>query len=466
RERWAERASPACEREAARAACAEAAACLPFELTRAQRRVIDEICVDMASERPMHRLLQGDVGAGKTAVAFAAAAAAMSRGLQVAMMAPTEILAEQHHAVLAPWCQALGKRCALLTASTPRAARETLLALADAGEIHMLVGTHALLAERVQLPSLGLCIIDEQHRFGVLQRARLRERAGVGLMPHLLVMTATPIPRTMALTVYGDLDLSLLDELPPGRIPAETALFSAARLEGGSRPFQMARARLDAGEQVFVVAPLVQASEALAGVADAESSVARLRAAFSSARVGLVHGRLASHEREAVLGAFRQRELDVLVATTVIEVGLDVPGATVMVVESAERFGLAQLHQLRGRVGRRAGARPLCLLLSGEADVEQSRLEVLTRSSDGFVIAEADLAHRGPGELFGTRQSGVPRLRFADLERHIALLAEAQRAARDLLASDPRLERPEHQQARLAMERRFGEQPLPGAEAG
>jgi ATP-dependent DNA helicase RecG len=442
------------------------AACFPFELTAAQRRSIGEALDGMAQPRPMHRLLQGDVGSGKTAVAFAAAAAAMACGLQAALMAPTEVLARQHLATMEPWCRALGRRAALLTGETPRAARESLRALADAGEVQLLVGTHALLSRQLSLPNLGLAVIDEQHRFGVVQRVRLRERDDdeSSPLPHLLVMTATPIPRTLALTLYGDLDLSLLDEMPPGRRPPRTSLWLGRERERAYR--EIVARELEAGRQAFVVCPLVAESEHLE-VADATSTAARLARLFPEHRVGLVHGRVQPLERDRTMAEFRAGRLALLVATTVIEVGIDVPAASVMVVEHAERFGLAQLHQLRGRVGR-AGQESHCVLLSDvtpETPAGQ-RLRALSESDDGFAIAEADLALRGPGEIFGTRQSGIPRLRFADLRRHARLLAEAKRAAEQVIAADPELERAEHAAARATMFERWESHPLLGAETG
>jgi ATP-dependent DNA helicase RecG len=437
--------------------------CFPFALTAAQHRVTGEILADMGRPTPMHRLLQGDVGSGKTAVAFTAAWAAMSSGLQAAIMAPTEILARQHFGLMETWCRALDRRAALLTAATPRAARESLLALADAGEIHLLVGTHALLARRVSLPNLGLAVVDEQHRFGVVQRVRLRDRDQEQPLPHLLVMTATPIPRTLALSVYGDLDLSLLDEKPPGRRPPQTRLFVGKQR---SRAYALVEQQLERGQQVFVVCPLVEESDKVQA-ADAVSTAAQLQRRLASHRVGIVHGRMAPRERGQVMEAFRRRELDLLVATTVIEVGIDVPDANVIVIEHADRFGLAQLHQLRGRVGR-GEADSFCLLLSeARSDTPAGeRLAAMCRSHDGFELAEVDLRLRGPGELFGTRQSGLPRLRFADLRRHLELLARAQRAAAAVIAEDAELTLPEHDAAREVMLRRWEEVPLVGAEAG
>jgi ATP-dependent DNA helicase RecG len=432
-ERRKARAAPI---QVAPAARAQAELALPFGLTRAQGRAVEEILADLASEAPMNRLLQGDVGAGKTAVAFLAAHAVIAAKRQVAFMAPTELLAEQHAATLRPWAEALGLRLALLTASTPRQVRESTLGLLGAGMIDLVVGTHALLAERVEIPSLGLCIIDEQHRFGVAQRVRLRSK---GEVPHLLVMTATPIPRTLALTVYGDLDVSVLDELPPGRKPVATKVLAGAR--GRKAAYERVRKEVTAGGRVFVVCPVIEPSEDPEIDWRSATEVAEeLSALLAPARVGLVHGRIPAIERDAQMAALRGGTLDILVATTVIEVGVDVPQATIMVVEDADRFGLAQLHQLRGRVGR--GTAPSgCLLLYDGRKTEDAgrRLAVMEATTDGFKIAEEDLAIRGPGEILGVRQAGLPRLRFGDLVRHAALAATARREVEALLARDPEL---------------------------
>jgi ATP-dependent DNA helicase RecG len=428
------------------------AAGFSFTLTGAQKRAIREIAADLAGDAPMQRLLQGDVGSGKTAVAFAACAAVGLAGRQAALMAPTELLANQHHQTVAPWCERLGLRAALLTASTPRAVRETTLALAEAGRIDLLTGTHALLAERVAFADLGLAVIDEQHRFGVAQRARLRGKAAT--TPHLLVMTATPIPRTLALTAYGDLDLSLIDERPPGRIVPETRLLLGEA--GRERAHGHLRRALGTGKaRVFVVCPLVEESEKL-GVSDATRTAEQLTKALPGHGVGLVHGRLPAAERDAVMASFRDGLIEVLVATTVIEVGVDVPDANIMLVEHAERFGLAQLHQLRGRIGRGGGA-SLCLLHAAAAPASDSarRLEVLTHTHDGFVVAEADLRERGPGELWGTRQSGLDTLRTGDLALEVQLIVKARAEAEEVLARDPDLALPEHAAARRALLLRY-----------
>jgi ATP-dependent DNA helicase RecG len=435
---------------------------LPFAPTRAQQRAVTEIARDLAGRSPMLRLLQGDVGSGKTMVAFAAAHLTLQAGFQVAVMAPTEILAEQHLRTMSPWAQALGWRTHLLTASTPRGVRESLLALAAAGEPLLIIGTHALLADRVSFGRLGLCIIDEQHRFGVAQRARLRDKGEGGAAPHLLVMTATPIPRSLALTAYGDLDLTVIDELPPGRTPPETRVFVGPRAR--KQAYRIVERELAAARQVYVVCPLVEESDKV-DFAAAVSTEGELAQALPRHRVGLVHGRLSAAEKDDVMARFRKGEIDLLVATTVIEVGVDVPRASVMVVEHAERFGLAQLHQLRGRVGRAAGVTSRCLLLTPRAGspTAAERLHVMATTTDGFRIAEADLTLRGFGELAGTRQAGAPRL--ADIARDLPLLAEARSCARDLLERDPALAHPEHGGLRAELERRAAD-PIYGEEAG
>jgi len=434
----------------------------PFSLTAAQTRVIGEISGDLARGEPMHRLVQGDVGSGKTAVAFAAAAQVMAAGGQVALMAPTEILAAQHAETLAPWMRHLGHRLTLLTASTPRGARESALSLLAAGHLPLAVGTHALLAERVTFASLGLVIVDEQHRFGVAQRARLRDKGAAG-SPHLLVMTATPIPRTLALTAYGDLDVSVVDELPAGRTPAQTHVFTARQ-----RPkvYRRVKRLLGEGKRAFVVCPLVEESDKL-DLADAQRTHADLSETMAPHPVGLVHGRLSADEKTRVLDAFRQGDLSMVVATTVVEVGVDIPDADLMVIESAQRFGLAQLHQLRGRVGRRAGAEPLCLLLAdpGATADARRRLGIMEETGDGFRIAEEDLSIRGPGELLGLKQAGESGLALAAAATHPRLLSAARQTARQLIRDDPELLQPAHEAARRLLEARWKGR-LFGEEAG
>ncbi|HEY7526342.1 MAG TPA: ATP-dependent DNA helicase RecG [Candidatus Limnocylindria bacterium] len=413
-------------------------AALPFALTGDQRRAVDEVMADLASERPMRRLLQGDVGSGKTAVAAVALAGVVRAGWQAALMAPTEILARQHHAGLQPLLAALGVRAEFLSGSLRSAEKRQIHDAIAVGEAEVVIGTHAVISAAVEFQRLGLAVVDEQHRFGVSQRAALQAK-GADLEPHLLALTATPIPRTLALTFYGDLAISTLRELPPGRQPIRTELRSRAALP---RIQAFIAAEAAAGRQSFVVVPLVAESEALT-VASAEAEVERLRAALPALRFGLVHGQQRADDRDATMQRFALGELDVLVATTVIEVGIDVPNASVMLIEDAERFGLAQLHQLRGRVGR-GPHRSFCILLSDAGDERsQERLAVVRGSSDGFQIAEEDLRLRGAGNLLGTRQSGLPPLRVASLfePRHLALAERARELATGLIAADVELER-------------------------
>ena len=405
---------------------------VPFRLTRAQERVWREIAQDMRHASPMQRLLQGDVGSGKTIVAALAALQAIESGKQVAFMAPTEILAEQHYRKLSTWLEGLGVPVAWLSGSVPAKERRKALADLASGATPFAIGTHALFQEGVELPNLGLAIIDEQHRFGVAQRLALR---GKGLAEaHQLMMSATPIPRTLAMTFYADLDVSVLDEMPPGRTPVATRMVNQKR-----RGEIVAWVGKLCGEsrQAYWVCPLIEESEKLE-LQTAVALHAELTAALPALRVGLLHGRMKPDEKAATMAAFVAGGIDVLVATTVIEVGVDVPNASVMVIEHAERFGLSQLHQLRGRVGRGA-AESTCVLLFEEpvGDVAKLRLKVIYENTDGFEIARQDLAIRGPGEFLGARQSGVPLLRFADLERDAALIEQAQEAADELLAKDP-----------------------------
>jgi ATP-dependent DNA helicase RecG len=398
----------------------------PFELTAAQRRAIGEITADLGRPVPMARLLQGDVGSGKTAVAVVAISAVLASGRQAALMAPTELLAEQLHRSVAAALEPAGARVCLLTGSVPAAvARDHRSRLADGG-IEVVVGTHALFQDNVEYADLGLVVIDEQHRFGVAQRQRLLDK---GESPHLLVMTATPIPRSLALTLYGDLDLTVIDELPPGRSPVRTEIRG---IDARDRILGFLRTEIDAGGQVFIVFPLIEASDKVAAAA-LEEEEARIRCGLGGLEVGVLHGRLARDERELVAGRFRSGELKAILATTVIEVGVDVPAASVMVVESADRFGLSQLHQLRGRVGR-GTRRSWCILVAGDgaSEAARRRLAVLARTNDGFEIAEADLEHRGPGEITGRRQWGAEAFRFANLVRHRELVERTRAVARRL----------------------------------
>jgi len=401
-----------------------ARAVLPFRLTGGQRQSLKEIVEDMQRERPMNRLLQGDVGAGKTIVALLAGLVAMENGLQVAFMAPTEILAEQHFVNIARLLQPSRFRVALLTGSTTSAARREQLAEVAAGSIHLVVGTHALVQGDVAFSQLGLAIIDEQHRFGVLQRATLRAK---GLHPDVLVMTATPIPRTLALTVYGDLDVSLIRELPAGRLPVKTLAKPESRRD---EVYAFVRSQLDAGRQVYVIYPLVEESAKVDVKAATEMADHLAQEVFPEYRLGLLHGRMKGDAKDRVMKAFATGELQLLVSTTVVEVGVDVANASVMIVEHAERFGLSQLHQLRGRVGRDRH-QSYCFLLYQSPLTEEARerLQAMTDTTDGFEIAERDLTLRGPGDFFGTRQAGMPTFRMIDLVRDREILDLAHREA-------------------------------------
>ncbi|MBQ9330081.1 MAG: ATP-dependent DNA helicase RecG [Oscillibacter sp.] len=410
-------------------------AALPFSLTGAQRRCIDEALADMSSGTPMNRLCQGDVGSGKTMVAAACAYFAVKNRRQAALMAPTEILAQQHYGGLAPLLEPLGVRCALLTGSTPARAKRDIGARLAAGEIDFIIGTHALITGSVEYADLGLVITDEQHRFGVAQRTAL---AAKGLHPHTLVMSATPIPRTLALILYGDLDVSVIDQLPPGRRPIETYA-----VPGSYRPriYAFLEKLIGQGRQAYIVCPMVEENDELPDERKAVTEYAKQlqEQVFPRLRVSFVHGRMKPKEKDAVMAAFAAGEADILVSTTVIEVGVDVPNAAVMVIENAERFGLSQLHQLRGRVGR-GGHQSYCILISdNQSEETRARLRVMTRTTDGFRIAEEDLRLRGPGDFFGQRQHGLPGLKIADLGIDTALLREAQEAAEDLLSRDPGL---------------------------
>ena len=420
-------------------------AALPFQLTGAQRRVGEEIARDLARAQPMHRLLQGDVGSGKTVVAALAACIAIDAGWQCALMAPTEILAEQHFAKLVEWLAPLlaarGQRVAWLTGSQKKKARGEMLALIGSGEAALVVGTHAVIQEQVRFARLGLAIIDEQHRFGVQQRLDLRRKLSEAQQePHLLMMSATPIPRTLAMSYYADLDVSTLDELPPGRTPVVTKLVAAHRR---AEVIERIRAQIAEGRQVYWVCPLIEESEAL-DLRNATETHAELSQALPGQMIGLLHSRMPTAEKKAVMALFTAGDMPVLVSTTVIEVGVDVPNASLMVIEHAERFGLSQLHQLRGRVGRGAAASACVLLYEAPeggrlGETARARLKAMVETNDGFEIARRDLDIRGPGEFLGARQSGAALLRFADLAEDSALLQWARAAAPRMLAEHPDL---------------------------
>lgn len=408
---------------------------LPFSLTGAQCRAIGDIARDLTGKRPMNRLVQGDVGSGKTMVAAAAIYMAAKNGLQCALMAPTEILAEQHYRSLAPLLEPLGIPCALLTASTKAKERRALNERLRSGELSLVIGTHALLSPDVQYQNLGLVVTDEQHRFGVDQRAALSAK---GDDPHLLVMSATPIPRTLALMIYGDLDVSILNELPPGRQKIDTFAVPSSYHE---RIYAFLRKLVAEGRQAYIVCPMVAENDELPDERKAVTAYAETlqKEVFPDLRIAPIHGKMKPKEKDAVMRAFAAHEIDVLVSTTVIEVGVDVPNAALMLIENAECFGLSQLHQLRGRVGR-GRHKSYCVLVSNNKGEEnKQRLKVMSSTSDGFAIAEEDLKLRGPGDFFGSRQHGLPSLRVADLSCDLSLLHETQSAAEQLLAADPAL---------------------------
>jgi ATP-dependent DNA helicase RecG len=413
-------------------------AALPFSLTAAQRSVWREIAADLARGVPMHRLIQGDVGSGKTVVAALAAAQAIDASYQAALMAPTEILAEQHFGRIAHWLTPLGVQVAWLAGRLKAAEKRAAQQAVAAGGAQLVVGTHALIQDAVEFARLGLAIVDEQHRFGVAQRLRLRaQSAGGQHTPHLLMLSATPIPRTLAMSYFADLDVSVIDELPPGRQPVVTKLAAASRRD---EVLDRVRAEVARGAQVYWVCPRVEQGEdeATAELTAATRMYEETRALLPELRLGLLHGQLPSAAKTEVMRAFAAGGIDVLVATTVIEVGVDVANASLMVVEHAQRFGLAQLHQLRGRIGR-GQRRSFCVLLYDEplSEAARERLKILYETSDGFEIARRDLQLRGPGEFLGARQSGVPLLRFADLERDVELLERARGVALQMLANHP-----------------------------
>ncbi|HET9880642.1 MAG TPA: ATP-dependent DNA helicase RecG, partial [Candidatus Binatia bacterium] len=447
------------------------AALLPFKLTGAQQRVLAEIAENMECAQMMQRLVQGDVGAGKTMIAWFSSLRVIENGFQAVWMAPTELLAEQHYRSIQPYAEKLAIKARLVTASLTAKERNAALDEISKGGIQVVIGTHALIQEGVHVPRMALGVIDEQHRFGVIQRLALQRITGradtaISLkgQPHMLLMSATPIPRSLAMVLYGDMDISVIDEMPPGRLPVKTKVFTESQRKA---VYLRVLEELRLGHQAFVVYPLVEASEQLQHVRDATQMAEKMRqSVFKDFGVGLVHGRMASAERDQVMRAFRDGSIRVLVSTTVIEVGIDIPNATVIVIEHAERFGLSQLHQLRGRVGR-GNAAAYCLLVNRAPrnPVAQQRLRVMERESDGFRIAEADLALRGPGEFLGTRQSGLSDFRLANLARDSRLLIDARAEAQAWLQNDPELKSRESQEMRRILLQRWGQRLQLGAVA-
>lgn len=415
---------------------------IPFTLTKAQERVIHEIKQDMRSPKPMNRLLQGDVGSGKTVVAIYAILAAIANGYQVAFMAPTEILAEQHFQTLKKYLHHSSVRIRLLTGEICSKKKKDDMEFIKNGDIDLVIGTHALIEEAVQFQKLGLTVIDEQHKFGVVQRLKLKEK---GLCPDMLIMTATPIPRTLSLTLFGDLDISTLDEIPPGRSPVKTLWVPSGK---ESNAYHLIRGEVARGRQVFVVYPLVDESETL-NLKAATTEVKKLQNdIFPDFRVGLLHGQMRSAEKEKTMLDFKEKRVDILVSTIIIEVGIDIPNATVMVIEHAERFGLAQLHQLRGRIGR-GGEQSYCLLFGyPKTQTSLERLKIMTKTCDGFKIAEMDFRLRGPGEFFGTRQHGLPELKISNLIRDLPILEKARKDAFEIVTKDSHLASPSNLKTR------------------
>lgn len=429
---------------------------LPFSLTSAQRKSFEEVKKDMMSGKPMNRLVQGDVGAGKTMVGFMAAVYAFESGYQTCMMAPTEILAEQHYQNAIKRLEPLGLKLGLLTGKTKAKERKELLEKLINGEIHFLIGTHALIEDWVQFKSLALVIIDEQHRFGVAQRGHLKSK---GQSPHFLVMTATPIPRTLAMTVYGDLDVSIIDEMPAGRSPIQTRVVTESKRNNA---MDFMAEQIQKGRQCYVVYPLVEESEKI-DLKNATEEFEKLKHQYPKIRFGLLHGKMKPSEKDEIMTQFRKHEIDVLVSTTVIEVGVDVANANLMIIEHAERFGLSQLHQLRGRVGR-GEYKSFCVMIMGYAVSEETRDRVsfMEKTNDGFKIAEYDLEIRGPGEFMGAKQSGLPGFKMANLVRDFDLLKKARDAAFELLEKDPKLKLIENQLIREELLKSHGPQALAG----
>lgn len=423
---------------------------LPFQLTTAQKRVLAEIMEDLEQEKSMNRLIQGDVGSGKTIVALTALLTAVDNGSQAALMVPTEILAEQHYLNILPYCETLGVELALVTGTLKGKERQRIYQDIESGKTRIIIGTHSLVQKQIQFKKLGLAVVDEQHRFGVLQREAIGKK---GDHPHLLIMTATPIPRSLALTIYGDMDVSFLDEFPPGRQPITTRVYYEKQQD---QAYELMASELNSGRQAFVVCPLIEESE----VMDLKAAVTvfeTIQERFPNLKACLIHGKLKKEERQEIMSRFLKNEIQVLVATTVIEVGIDIPNATVMIIEHAERFGLAQLHQLRGRVGRGKHASH-CLLAAyfPISDEGKARMKAMQNSRDGFEIAEEDLKIRGPGDFMGTRQSGLPILKIANLIRDIKILNVARKEAFALVDRDPNLEDPAHQPLKNIVHRLLG----------
>ena len=423
---------------------------LPFSLTRAQNRALNEIIDDMCSEKVMNRLVQGDVGSGKTVVALLALAECVFNGYQGALMAPTEILAQQHYESFTETFEDIGINVELLTGSVTKKQKEGILHRARDGEIDILIGTHALIEDNVEFKNIGLVITDEQHRFGVRQRGKLSSK---GTSPDILVMTATPIPRTLALILYGDLDISIIDELPPGRQPIETIAVEKKKRDKVYN--SLVRREVDKGRQVYIVCPLVEESESLDITSATETAEEIKRDFFPDLRVGLLHGKMKPSEKDAIMTAFKNHELDILVSTTVIEVGVNVPNSTLMIIENAERFGLAQLHQLRGRVGRGKHQSYCVLIYGSNSEVCRKRMGIMEETNDGFKISEKDLEIRGPGEFFGTMQHGVPELKVANLFKHMKILKTVQQEARIIIGEDSTLDFKEYRGLKREIESKF-----------
>lgn len=423
---------------------------LPFSLTRAQNRALNEIIDDMCSEKVMNRLVQGDVGSGKTVVALLALAECVFNEYQGALMAPTEILAQQHYESFTETFEDIGINVELLTGSVTKKQKEGILQRAKDGEIDILIGTHALIEDNVEFKNIGLVITDEQHRFGVRQRGKLSSK---GESPDILVMTATPIPRTLALILYGDLDISIIDELPPGRQPIET--IAVEKKKRGKVYNSLVRREVDKGRQVYIVCPLVEESETLDITSATETAEEIKRDFFPDLRVGLLHGKMKPSEKDTIMTAFKNHELDILVSTTVIEVGVNVPNSTLMIIENAERFGLAQLHQLRGRVGRGKHQSYCVLIYGSNSEVCRKRMNIMEETNDGFKISEKDLEIRGPGEFFGTMQHGVPELKVANLFKHMKILKTVQQEARIIIGEDPTLDFKEYRGLKREIESKF-----------